>query len=747
MFSFTLSDVARNCSCTCIAIFLLVVPAAQSVAQTPQADDSVPKVGIFHSGSYIITEGEDAVFVLTAEPAPAADLTVNLKISQYNVPLSLPLDENFLATETLQATIDVSGEAFFIVPTEDDNEDEPLTGIDISIEPGEGYELRQACTPNGQCSFTQNVYDDELSLMNPDSAGVTVLDNDGPQAKNGEIALASSNILHRVETGAPTTADISELAALAEDSAAAANDMSWGGTTQNEALLLLTSSRMQIEISERIAVAGFAVREEVVSSIVRNAALSVLLYRRYPPSHRLFVVNTGLSAELEVEIRDFFAGSRNLIPPWSEILGEDSVIGSVRSLLDEIGELVHVSYGSILNENALGDSQAISLAAQEALSKLVASKLGLVVTSPNDSSIDLPLHSNTRLLRNLVDATGVELTSYGLRKLKRPRFDGMVGGGIGPIHALVPFLPSVIWSLELAGLDEPEAEALAKDLSGFIIPDQVGIQTAVSSTDQFVYVSRIIDEALESETEIDYIDELLYTAISAGEGTYSVQAASVKVVSAVIPEGLFPLDDGSALIVSRGLAIHLVPASLDLVSFAGRANAFGYTVRATKDGGIVLTGNGATISGSFSYSSAPINTSLDIGTANRYLCTPSTCLGAPAGQNPANSDYYFTVGYWGTSGASGLEQRLLPYFASDGLYDYLASLGLSVTTDRFETGVITIDGVGRFKPGYEVEGILQDGAPGDSTSPILEETDANGDGVMDYRITIGTATQMLYGVP
>ena len=148
MCSFTLSDVARKCNCTCIAIF-----------------------------------------VLTAEPAPAADLTVNLKMSQYIEPLSLPIDEDFLATETLQATIDVSGETFFVVPTEDDNEDEPLTGIDISIEPGEGYELNQACTPDGQCEYLLNVYADEQFWIDPGSAGLTVRDNDGPQAKNGDIAF------------------------------------------------------------------------------------------------------------------------------------------------------------------------------------------------------------------------------------------------------------------------------------------------------------------------------------------------------------------------------------------------------------------------------------------------------------------------------------------------------------------------------------------------------------------------------
>ena len=98
-------------------------------------------------------------------------------------------------------------------------------------------------------------------------------------------------------------------------------------------------------------------------------------------------------------------------------------------------------------------------------------------------------------------------------------------------------------------------------------------------------------------------------------------------------------------------------------------------------------------------------------------------------------------------GGMDLEQRLLPYFASDGLYDYLASEGYAVTTDRFETGFINIAGYGNFRPGYEIEGEAPDESNSGPAALSLTETDANGDGVLDFRIQIGNTTQLLYGVP
>ena len=715
-----------------LATLLSGVHISQSVAQSPPpTGGGLPVVSIFRSGSHIITEGEDAVFVLTAEPAPATDLTINMERSQYRIPLAPgPIDEGLISRDMQQTTIGVSGEAVFIVPAEDDSENEPLMEFTVRIEPGDGYELNRACTPEGRCTFPLNVYADEQIWTNPEFATLSVRDNDGPQAMNSAIAAATMALLDQVGTLVPAAADVRDLAALVEDSTAAADDMIDGGTTQNEALLLLRSSRTQIEISERLTVAGFAVMAEDVNAIVRNAAAAISLHYRYKPSAQRFEINTGPPMELEIEIRDFLASSRNLIQPWAAAREEHAAIGVVRGLLDEIGALVRAGYGSFLNETEIEDTASISQTALEILLRPVAVDLGLAITFSDEAAMESLLQANPRLLRKLVDAVGLDLTTTQISK----EYSGRI---VRPNYGYVPFAPEVASRLRDAGLDELEAETLAQDLAAFVQPDGVGI----GNFESYTSAAQIIDEALGGETETQYINDLLYTAIRASDEVFPVQAASVKVVPAAIPEGLFVLEDGGALITARGLAIHLVPASLDIVSFARRANSLGYAVRVMEDGGLVMTGNGTIISGTFSYTSVPTNEGFETGVTNRFVCTPHTCLASPTSENPASPDYYFTVGKWDRV------QKLLPYFANDGLYDYLASEGYAVTTDRFETGFINIAGYGNFRPGYEIEGEALDESTYGTAELSLTETDANGDGVLDFRIQIGNTTQLLYGVP
>lgn len=691
---------------------------SQSLGQTPATGDSLPEVSIFRSGNYIITEGEDAVFVLTAEPAPTADLTVNLEISQYDGPSPFPIDEQFLTTGTLQAIIDVSGETFFVAPTEDDADNEPLAEITISIAPGDGYEIKQACTRDLRCNFPLNVYADELIWTDPESAWLYVRDNDGPQAMNGDTASETMALLDQLGTVAPAAADVRELEVLVGNSKAVADDMAEGGTTQNETLLLLNSSRMQIEISERIVEAGTAVAEEVVISIVRNADSVIQLYQHYPPPERRFAIYTGPPAELEFEIREFLASSKRLIPLWAPLLEEHELIETFESLTGAVGDLVGVAYRNSPTESVVEDFADISGFALEALLAPVAKNLGIPVSSSDDASVEKLLKSNPRLLRRLIHTSGIDLES-SLRSLWN------------------------VQSLWNVPPDRLESEALVQDLSGFFQTENVGIRFA----DSIVSVAMIIDEALGDEISTRFDHAHSYTEILAGDQMYPVLAPKISLVSAAIPEGVFSLDDGSAIVVKRNFAIQLVPASIDIFSLAGHADSLGYTLRLMENGGIVLTGNGPSFAATFSYNSAPLQLFSESMVSNPFSCPHFSCVAAPSETNPASPDHYFTVGNFSDNGNRYLEQRLLPFFAYGEFWDLAATLGLNVTTDRFDTGIVSIEGLGRFRPGYEFEGRLPEDSSGDTDAPIFSQTDVNGDGVMDYRMTIGNFTQVLYGVP
>lgn len=730
------NSVRESSLCSFLVFALCGFTVSQSLGQTPATDDSLPEVSIFRSGNYIITEGEDAVFVLTAEPAPTADLTVNLEISPYDGPSPFPIDEQFLTTGTLQAIIDVSGETFFVAPTEDDDGNEPLAEITFSIAPGDGYEIKQACTRDLRCNFPLNVYADELIWTDPESAWLYVRDNDGPQAMNGDIASETTALLDQLGTVAPAAADVRELEVLVENSKAVADDMAEGGTTQNETLLLLNSLRMQIEISERIAEAGIAVAKEVVNSIVRNATSVIQLHELYPPPERLLASYIGPSAELEFEIREFLASSKRLIPLWAPLLEEHDLIETFESLTGAVGDLVGAAYRNFPTESVVEDFADISGFALEALLAPVAKDLGIPVSSSDDASIEKLLKSNPRLLHRLIHTSGIDLDSS-------VSLNSDVNSGNPPFLYGNTISPVIVRPLRQVPSHFSIPQAQVHGLSRFVQTDNVGIR----STDSFVSVATIIGEALGDEVAVGFDHARAYTEISVGGKIYPVLAPNISLVSPAVPEGIFSLDDGSVMIVDRRFAIQLVPASIDIFSLAGHADSLGYSLRLMENGGIVLTGNGASFAATFSYNSAPLQLFSERTVSNPFSCPHFSCIAAPSKTNPASPDHYFTVGNFSDNGNRYLEQRLLPFFAHGKFWEMAAALGLNVATDRFDTGIVTIEGFGRFRPDYKFEGDLSVEPLGNAQAPAFEETDANGDGVMDYRITIGNFTQVLYGVP
>ena len=104
------------------------------VTDNDEPSPDTPVVSI--SGGSAVTEGDDAVFTLTATPAPAAgtSVTVNLAVAASdNVATSSH-------TPSRSVTIGTEGTASFTVATEDDNAYEPAGGsITATVEGGTGY--------------------------------------------------------------------------------------------------------------------------------------------------------------------------------------------------------------------------------------------------------------------------------------------------------------------------------------------------------------------------------------------------------------------------------------------------------------------------------------------------------------------------------------------------------------------------------------------------------------------------------
>ena len=123
--------------------------SAASGSVAVQDDDAPPvrPVVTLAAGTSPVTEGGDAVFTLTASPAPAADLPVTVTVAT---------DGDWgVAAGTRNVTIPTSGSATLTLATTDDSADEPDGSVSVTVADGQGY------TVGASASGTVSVQDDD----------------------------------------------------------------------------------------------------------------------------------------------------------------------------------------------------------------------------------------------------------------------------------------------------------------------------------------------------------------------------------------------------------------------------------------------------------------------------------------------------------------------------------------------------------------------------------------------------------
>ena len=116
-----------------------------SVAGLPSP--SAPVISIASNGD--VTEGIDAIFTLTANPKPAADIDVTVEVTQSG---------NYVTTGSQTVTITTSGTATLSIPTTDDAVTEADGSVTATISTGTGYSVS---ANNG--AATTNVADDDAA--------------------------------------------------------------------------------------------------------------------------------------------------------------------------------------------------------------------------------------------------------------------------------------------------------------------------------------------------------------------------------------------------------------------------------------------------------------------------------------------------------------------------------------------------------------------------------------------------------
>ena len=124
---------------------------------------ATPEVSV--SGGSAVDEGGNAIFTVSASPAPSSSLTVNLSISQTG---------SFVAATHLGSktvTVTTTGSATYSVSTVNDSTDETNGSVTAMLGSGSGYTLHATNT----------------------SASVTVNDNDGTPPPNPEVSISGGS--------------------------------------------------------------------------------------------------------------------------------------------------------------------------------------------------------------------------------------------------------------------------------------------------------------------------------------------------------------------------------------------------------------------------------------------------------------------------------------------------------------------------------------------------------------------------
>ena len=223
--------------------------------------------------------------------------------------------------------------------------------------------------------------------------------------------------------------------------------------------------------------------------------------------------------------------------------------------------------------------------------------------------------------------------------------------------------------------------------------------------------------------------------ISFEGATYSAVSNTQRIVPSLLSDGLYTLPDGRLLYVSAGKALEVTGGSLNNDAMGAAITNAGFTVLDGPDGSVKINlGNNERFAGTFALD--------NIGTAST-ACS-SVSFNAPAG-DPTSAAYVFEMVC-----SDGAKQRITPSVDNAAFFDVVTNGGFNLRTNR-DTGIISIDTVGNFRPSFFVTPLsVNDTAYYNATKNAdgiaFRASDANGDGKTDYEIISATGVQIMYGL-
>ncbi len=215
----TLAEAKANAQKYSSPLWPRIVEALEKLAAAPDTPPDTPPLTppeIAVSAGSAVTEGGDAVFTLTATPAPAADLAVSVTVAA---------DGDWGVTAgSRTVTIPTSGSATLTLATTDDAADEPDGSVTVTVADGSGW------TAGDPASGTVAVRDDDAALPE-----VTVA------AKAASVTEGGDAVFTLTATPAPA-ADLAVSVSVAADG-------DWGVTAGTQTVTIPTTGSATLTLA------------------------------------------------------------------------------------------------------------------------------------------------------------------------------------------------------------------------------------------------------------------------------------------------------------------------------------------------------------------------------------------------------------------------------------------------------------------------------------------------------------------
>ena len=143
-----------------------MVSSSGGAATVAVSDDDVPEISIASDGD--VTEGTAVSFTISANPTPAADLSVNVSVSQSG--------DYGVTTRAQTITIPTTGSYTLTVATTDDSTDEADGSVTATVSSGTGYTVSTSASAATAAVFDN---DDPPSICNLPADAITVAEVSG----------------------------------------------------------------------------------------------------------------------------------------------------------------------------------------------------------------------------------------------------------------------------------------------------------------------------------------------------------------------------------------------------------------------------------------------------------------------------------------------------------------------------------------------------------------------------------------